>query len=143
MNDWVPFSAVAIFAEDVREERAGTVSLIGILPDTVVLSAFPAVLPRLNLYIRISYDPNDPPSDVSCGLRINDEPPLLTQDFAAEPLAQAVAETVAGGGRIGTIIARFGAVNLELREACLLNATVTWNGEEFIVGNLMVKSPTI
>lgn len=139
MNDWVPFSAVAIFAEDARDEPAGTVSLISILPDTVVLSHSPATLPRLILYIRISYDPSDPPDSVSCGLHIDDQPALLTQDFASDRLAQAIAETRATDARIGTIVARFDVVNLDLPKPCLLNATVTWAGEAFIVGALRVR----
>lgn len=140
MKDWVPFFAIALFAEDIREESIGTISLLSILPDNVVLSAFPAILPKLHVYIRIAYNPGDPPSRVTCGLRKSGETPLLTQPFETPQLRAAVAETVMSGAKIGTIIARFGVENLELREPCTLNATVTWNDEEFVVGTLMIKA---
>ena len=140
MNDWAPFSAVAIFAEDGRDEVGGTLSLIGIMPDNVAVASFPALLPRLHLYIRISYDPTDPPMTVSSGMRVNDDAPILTQAFDDAALRQSVADALTSGTRIGTIIARFGAINVQLHEPCLLNATITWNDEEYIVGNLNIDA---
>lgn len=140
MSDWAPFSAVAMFAEDVRDEVSGTVSLIGVMPDTVLVDSFPAMLPRLHLYMRVSYDPYDPPTSVSSGLRVNDQTAILAKDFDDDALRQTVADAVRSGIRIGTIVARFGAVNVQLAEPCQLNATITWNGEEYIVGNLNFRA---
>lgn len=49
----LPFDAVTLFAEDVREETQGTLSLIGILPDTLAVPGVPAALPKLAIYTRV------------------------------------------------------------------------------------------
>jgi hypothetical protein len=47
-------SAVGLFCEDIREERSGSNSIVGILPDNLSLSHIPGVLPKLCVYIRIN-----------------------------------------------------------------------------------------
>lgn len=139
MDDWVPFFAIAMFAEDMRIEPAGTTSLISILPDTVVLPELPAALPHLHVYVRIAYSPANPPRSVSCGLRIDDRAALLTQHLDTPELQRVVADAVATDAKIGTIVARIHATDIAFDQACLLNATVTWNDEEFVVGTLMIQ----
>lgn len=140
MSDSAAFSAMALFAEDARDEVAGTISLIGVMPDNILIESFPAMLPRLQVYIRVAYDPADPPHSVSSGLRVNDQDPILAQDFDRTALHRTIAEAVRSEARIGSIVARFGAVNVQLNEPCRLNATITWNGEEYIVGTLHLKA---
>lgn len=45
--------AVALFCEDVRQEAAGTVTLVGLLSDNLAVPAFPGVMPKLAIYIRV------------------------------------------------------------------------------------------
>lgn len=49
----LPFDAVTVFAEDVREEKQGTISLIGILPDILAIPNMPSALPKIAIYTRI------------------------------------------------------------------------------------------
>lgn len=91
VNEEAPFSAVAIFAETVCEERAGVLSLINIFPDTILLERLPATLPTLHAYIRISYNPADPPRTVSAGSPI-------VRSSAASAGNTFGTSTVTGGG---------------------------------------------
>ena len=60
------FSAISLFCEDIREEKAGTVTVLGILPDNLNLhrksdeSEYP-LIPRLAIYTRVAYPTSDPP----------------------------------------------------------------------------------
>lgn len=46
-------AAVALFCEDVREEKQGTESVMGVFPNAINVSGFPGELNRLALYVRI------------------------------------------------------------------------------------------
>ena len=72
----IPFSAVCVFCEDIREEKSGQDTIIGTLPDNLVaakpLSLAPSpnvarpFLPRMGAYMRIHFDADqDIPKDVS------------------------------------------------------------------------------
>jgi hypothetical protein len=58
-----PTSVIAIFCEDIREDKSGQLSLIGILGDNVGVPPLPedaknfaGTIPKLFVYIRISFD---------------------------------------------------------------------------------------
>src|SRR5688572_15722901 len=45
--------AIGFFCEDIRDEKSGQDTLIGILPDHLAVPAFPGMLPKLGIYVRI------------------------------------------------------------------------------------------
>src|SRR4051794_5934383 len=51
MPEW---SAIALFCEDIREEKTGQDTLIGILPDNVRVPSFPGAMPKVCVYLRIN-----------------------------------------------------------------------------------------
>lgn len=71
-----PSSVVGLFCEDIREEKSGQDTLIGILPDNMQLSPHPSaphqegipLFPKLGLYVRIHLDIDHKPSE--CTLRV-------------------------------------------------------------------------
>ena len=46
------FSAIALFCEDIREEKSGQYAIAGILPDRLNVKRLPTVLPKLGIYLR-------------------------------------------------------------------------------------------
>lgn len=71
-----PVSSVAIFCEDLREEKSGQDSIIGTMPDNVNLpgavmpnSSNPVqstpMLPKLGLYLRMNLDAEEKPTQLS------------------------------------------------------------------------------
>lgn len=50
-------SAVALFCEDVRRERVGRTTLIGVMPDVLLITKFPHEIERITAYFRIKFDP--------------------------------------------------------------------------------------
>ena len=65
-----PISAVALFCEDIRDEKSGAQTLIGIFPDNADVPAFPCTFSRLGLYLRIHIDPAFDPHSLSLVLRM-------------------------------------------------------------------------
>jgi hypothetical protein len=71
-----PVSTVGLFCEDIREEKSGQDTLIGILPDNVNIAPIPGhhplggmpLFPKLALYVRVHFDVGDKPRDISLKL---------------------------------------------------------------------------
>jgi hypothetical protein len=47
-------SACALFCEDVRQEKTGGETLVGVMRDNLAMSSLPGVLPKLGIYIRMN-----------------------------------------------------------------------------------------
>jgi hypothetical protein len=94
---------VGLFCEDAREEKSGQFSLIGLLPDNVVLSGSAedfenpkthAVMPKLALYIRINLGIDETVGPISVNLKLPDE-----QELALGAVDQSVVATAQQNAR--------------------------------------------
>lgn len=47
------FEAMSIFCEDIRGEKSGQDTIIGIYPDNVAVEVLPFIFPKIGVYIRI------------------------------------------------------------------------------------------
>jgi hypothetical protein len=56
--------AIALFCEDIREEKSGQDILIGILSDNLGLPSLPAVLGKLAVYVRVYFDTSAKPKPI-------------------------------------------------------------------------------
>jgi hypothetical protein len=76
----LPTSVIALFCENIREEKSGQISLIGIFGDNINVGPPPNVventvglIPRLHAYVRISFDSSSaPPAPFVINLRLPD-----------------------------------------------------------------------
>jgi hypothetical protein len=50
---------VGLFCEDIREEKSGQDSIVGVLPDNLQVNQTPSMLPKLGVYIRFVLDKDD------------------------------------------------------------------------------------
>lgn len=62
--------AVAIFCEDIREEKSGQDILVGLISDNLGVESFPAMLSKLGVYMRVYFDPTTEPAPFSGFLRL-------------------------------------------------------------------------
>lgn len=60
--------AIALFCEDIREEKSGAETLIGLFPDNVLVPTIPSALPRLSIYIRYHGLTGSPPKSLEFSL---------------------------------------------------------------------------
>src|SRR5689334_2870375 len=55
---------IGLFCDDIREEKSGQDTIIGILPDNMNVAKYPSVTPKLGLYLRVHIDPKNPASKI-------------------------------------------------------------------------------
>ena len=83
--------ATGLFCEDIREEKQGTETLVGILPDNMFVPILgeaeqsgQPVFPKLALYVRINLHPKALVDTLSIKLRLPDDKVLNLTTFEKE-----------------------------------------------------------
>jgi hypothetical protein len=63
-------TGLAIFCEDIREEKSEQTTLIGILADNLAVPSTPVLLARLALYTRVYFDCSEEPEAVTAVVKM-------------------------------------------------------------------------
>ncbi len=66
MSDW---NVVGLFCEDIREEKTGVHTLVGVFPDNLNVSELPGMMPKLCIYVRFHLDVNADVRSITAMLR--------------------------------------------------------------------------
>lgn len=132
-------NAIALFADDIREEVGGKESLVGIYPDNIEVPGIPGALGKIVVYFRIHIPVEAKFELVTAKLRRPDgeEHPLgeVTWEFMAEPRQQSID---AGGSMVGLVL-RAVVAPLVFKEEGRFRAIVDIDGEEILCGSLNGK----
>ncbi len=93
---------VGVFCEDIREEKSGQSTLIGILSDNINVTPPPprtvgraaaGLIPKMGLYVRINLNPDeDGPGAMTLKLLFSDGRELVLGVISEEVIAQSKAE---------------------------------------------------
>jgi hypothetical protein len=130
---------VGFFCEDIRQETAGSESIIGVLPDnmTVPLGA----IPKLAVYIRIYIDLDEMPQTVFLSLRLPWGDPIQIGEAP---------DTIFEEARTGARANNLPAAGITMRAILspfpvaaygLLTAVATVAGTEHICAMMNIKPP--
>ena len=98
---------VGFFCEDIREEKSGQLSIIGIMPDNLNIPAPPSVkegteraqgiLPKLGLYVRAQIGLEDAPGPMEISLIFPDGNTLKLSSFDADLIEAAKRQSKENG----------------------------------------------
>lgn len=64
--------AISLFCEDIREEKSGTVTIVGVLPDNLSIPSLPSLMPKLCIYTRIHIAPKSSQDQIVAKIRLSD-----------------------------------------------------------------------
>ena len=144
----IAISAVALFCEDIREERSGAITLIGIVGDNVVVPHRPkpesvGILPRLGIYVRVNFDATQQIEPPELTVRFPDGETLSSKKLTDEDVKEACS-TAKLGNPIAGLIFRIQAGNIPIKKLGRLTAEVTIGNETYLAGflNLIDEMPT-
>jgi hypothetical protein len=84
----IPVSVIGLFCEDIREEKSGQSTLIGILPDNLAIAQIPLVLPKLGIYLRVHFDAKIDIGPVKVRIAVPNGPTLEIGTIAQELVSQ-------------------------------------------------------
>ena len=110
----LPISIMALFCEDIREEKNDIVTLIGILPDTVNVEAPPSespaqitkLLSKLCIYVRINFDPTMELGTAQIWLAMPEGERLALGEIGSDIAEKSQQEATARGNLLAGVVSR-------------------------------------
>lgn len=133
-------SVVGLFCEDIRQESAGSDTIIGILPDNLHVTQA-GILPRLALYIRIHLDPATDPGPIKSRV-VSPNGEVVTESEIDPNLVRATREkALSQGSPLAGLISRLTWSNFPARESGRVRALITAGGKEFVCAHLNIHVP--
>lgn len=141
------FNVMALFCEDIREEKSGTFTLISILPDNVTVAkptnerddsrSIPhRALSRICVYVRINFDPNYDLPDPSMRLVSLDGNIIELGNIGTDVIARARDEAKARGNTLAGVIFRAIFERFQVHKSGAVTLEIQFGDEVQIAGAL-------
>lgn len=135
--------AIALFCEDIREEKGDTDSLVGILPDNIEVPRVPGAFVKLSLYVRLLVELGHEARHAELVLRSPDG--MDRQLGAVEPglVMKAVNDAREAGAPYAGIVMRVALNNYPVQQAGRFLAVLRHGEDEIVCGffNIRVVAP--
>lgn len=130
-----PFTIIGLFCEDIREEKSGQDTLIGVLPDNLNIPNVPAIMPKLGIYIRVQLERNANPQTLKIKLRVPGaaDMPMTKLDNL---ISQAKTEAETHGLPFAGLVARGVISPFPIHALGSIEAIVEVDGAEYVCGVL-------
>ena len=137
----LPFAAVTLFAEDLRQEVGGTYSIIGVMGDNVEVPSFPGAVPKIAIYTRI-HVPTDVKTDsISVVLRFPDGVEHVVNEFDPELLERTRLKAIEDSQPYYGIFGHALASPFPVQQEGVIHAIGRFGDAEGVIGTLnFVKS---
>jgi len=135
-----PFPVIALFCEDIREEKTGLRTLIGVLPDNVIAGSVPGLLPKLFCYFHIHLDLESDVRQIKARIKFPGGPILEAANFD-ELIEATKAEAKAQGTPFAGLMAHIGVVPAPIQQLGRIEAFVEVDGTEYLCGTLNLIQP--
>lgn len=130
-------AAIGIFCEDIREERSGQDTIIGVLPDRINITSVPGMLPKLCLYLRVHISPPEAEvGPISARIIMPDGKVLIENKMEHEKIAQSKSRAAKDGNPYIGLILKFVITPLPISQAGRILAEVEIGDRKEICGGL-------
>ncbi len=131
-------SAVGMFCEDIREEKAGTDTLIGILPDNMTVPQ-PGSIPKLCLYVRIQFEPKVDPGDIVIRVFLPTGENIMENIIEPELIKGARDKAISRDAPLVGLFSRMTWGNFPAQSSGRVKVSISAGGREWICGHLNIK----
>jgi hypothetical protein len=137
-----PVHIVALFCADIREEKSGSLTLVGIFGDNVSIPRPPkdhpdatGIVPKLAVYVRIGFDVTAVPKEIALQVIMPNGEELPRQVIEEKTIVEA-GNTKDKGNPLGSVIARLEFVPFPISKLGLMIVNAIVDGETFLAGTL-------
>ena len=135
----LPRSVITFFCDDVREEKSGMDTLIGIYPDNINAPSFPFSFPKLAIYTRLNIDIEDSLGDIKISVSIPGSKTTILSTLSAEYASKSQADASQNNSPMVGLISKAIAISLSISEPGQLRTTVTIGEEKYVGGVLNIR----
>ena len=133
MND---ASVIALFCDDIREERSGTVTIVGVYPDNLRLKQVPGTFPKMSVYVRMHIRADATPGKIVTRVFLPDGTEANSDEADLKLVTDSLEKARKAGRAYAGLIARFTMVNLRVVAEGIMRCTVQIGNEEYVAGSL-------
>jgi hypothetical protein len=134
--------ALALFCEDIRQEKNDISSLVGILPDNISVEGFPGFAPKLGVYIRINFDPKKKLVPISYELTLPDGKIIATENVKPQIAEKAQADSLRDENPIASLVSRVVMSPFPFEQAGRIRVFVIVGDERLLAGSLNIRPAT-
>jgi hypothetical protein len=136
MND---VSIVALFCEDIREEKAGTDTIVGVLPDNLRVPSIPGLFPKIGVYVRTNIRPEFDAGPFTTRIVTAGGKEVSRSEATAEVVNGVRQSARAKGTPYAGFITKIVIAPFPINEAGRILAVVTIGDIEYVAGALNVE----
>ncbi len=133
------FSAITLFCEDVREEKSGMNTVVGIFPDNIEANKIPFSFAKLAVYTRLILDIDKEYRDISITLMQPGQEKRILTNVPPDLVAKSKEDARSQRAPIAGIISRTIMAGFKVETEGRIVVTVGVNGEEHISGTLNIR----
>jgi hypothetical protein len=134
-------SVIALFCDDIREEKSGALTLIGVMGDNANLplpeesSKLVGVIPRLGIYIRINFDVAAELGPITIKVTMPDGTEIDASRIDEETIA-AAKSTREKGNQIAGVVTRLQFGGLMMKTLGRMTVNVSIGEQTYLAGFL-------
>lgn len=133
-------NATAIFCEDIRAEKSGTETIVGVFPDNINVPSFPGMMPKLGVYVRIHVPTDEDLRSVRIELVDADEDQSVLADIDEDFLVNARKQSESAGQSYIGMIVRSVMSPFPVQRSGRINVYIRVDeGQPIIIGTLKLS----
>lgn len=129
-------SAIALFCHDIREEKSGTYSLIGVVGDNINVPGFPGAIPKFAIYVRIHVSVNWNPCEFDIFLNNSNGDRILVSKIEKELVEKTLYDAKLQGNNIGGIYSHLVASPFPIQKEGRFSLDLAWGTDSLYLGGV-------
>ena len=131
MND---ISVIANFCSDVRQEKGGTETIVGVLPDRINLPEIPGAFAQMTVYIRMHLRTDYRPVEIVSRIVLPDGSELDRSEMKDTFIQGAREKVIERGAPYFGLVAKFLVAPLRITQEGRIQAIVSVDGRDIVAG---------
>lgn len=129
-------AAIALFCDDIREEKSGTSSIIGVIGDNIVVPDFPGAIPKFGIYIRIHLLTGFKASKFDIYLNYPNGDKILVNEIELKLVKQSLIDAKKTNNPIAGIVSQLIAAPFPVIQEGRISVELSWSGNTSFIGSL-------
>lgn len=135
----IDISGFALFCEDIRDEAGGSDSLIGVMPQGIIVPTFPFTAHKIGIYARLQVSRHWDKGAIVCGVQM---PNSFVRDLSVigrVELEKIASTTDAAYETLGITLTSVGSYNFS--QAGTMSVFLNYQDVQVLIAQLRVEAP--
>jgi hypothetical protein len=134
---------ISLFCDDIREERSGADTIVGVYPDNLSLPHIPSVIPKFGIYTRLYFEKSEnTPKIIAAHLKLSWSDEIINiGDFGGIQLQNAFDEADKDKRKRVGIIMKAMLAGFAVTKTGSIDVILNIDGKEVVSGSVRIVSP--